>query len=134
MNIFIAMEFMKGGDLSDYIKNHELARAGAKTITTQVLEGLKVIHEEGMCHMDLKPKVIYHLIDAITSLTHGDSRTSLSPPPIQSGSNWQILAHQNVQKIHRSGQDVERKVILLQNCSACCLGNFGVQVINFRTR
>lgn len=57
-NVFIAMEYMKEGDLSEYIQDQEKSRTGAKAITKQILEGLKVIHENGICHRDLKPQVL----------------------------------------------------------------------------
>lgn len=66
-NIFIAMEYMAGGDLSGYIKNLEQARASAKVITKQILEGLKVIHDQGICHRDLKPQVLSHFLSEMTS-------------------------------------------------------------------
>lgn len=50
------MEYIEHGDLSGYIKNPK-AKSDAKEITRQILEGLEVLHEKGICHRDLKPQV-----------------------------------------------------------------------------
>lgn len=50
------MEYIEYGDLGEYIKT-PAAKKDAKMITRQILEGLKVLHEEGICHRDLKPQV-----------------------------------------------------------------------------
>ncbi|KAL0631186.1 hypothetical protein Q9L58_009953 [Maublancomyces gigas] len=55
-SIFLAIEYIKYGDLSDYITDD--TRADAKEITAQVVEGLVVLHAEGICHRDLKPQNI----------------------------------------------------------------------------
>lgn len=56
--IFIAMEYLEGGDLKQYMqKNPAEAKRNAKTITQQLLEGLAVLHEKGIIHRDLKPQV-----------------------------------------------------------------------------
>lgn len=54
------MEYMQHGDLGAYIKHPEQARGSAKLVTKQILEALKVIHEVGICHRDLKPQVLLH--------------------------------------------------------------------------
>lgn len=51
------MEYMKHGDLNSLILKDYLTEIHAKTITIQVLEGLKIMHENGFCHRDLKPQV-----------------------------------------------------------------------------
>lgn len=65
-SIYIAMEYMEGGDLSQYIKDdHESERMTeekARQIIEQVLDGLVVLHKLKICHRDLKPKVWEFLI------------------------------------------------------------------------
>ncbi|KAI5843084.1 kinase-like domain-containing protein, partial [Morchella snyderi] len=57
--IYIAMEFIKDGDLSHYIQNYQSEVKGhAKEITKQLLTGLEVLHSLDICHRDLKPKNI----------------------------------------------------------------------------
>ncbi|KAL0630970.1 hypothetical protein Q9L58_010180 [Maublancomyces gigas] len=51
------MEYIEHGDLSQYIRNYPAkAKAEAKAIILQILEGLEVLHERGICHRDLKPQ------------------------------------------------------------------------------
>lgn len=61
-DIFLTMEYIDGGDLSEYMVDRETAKLNAGEITKQILEGLQVLHGEGICHRDLKPKVRVHLV------------------------------------------------------------------------
>lgn len=68
-SLFIAMEFMEYGDLSQYMRSKtstpgsgETPRSNAREITRQVLEGLAVLHGRNICHRDLKPQVWPHLV------------------------------------------------------------------------
>ena len=54
--IHIAMEYISHGDLRQYLKV-ERSESEAKAITRQLLEGLSVIHQNGLAHRDLKPEV-----------------------------------------------------------------------------
>lgn len=51
------MEYVQYGDLSEYMKDRPTARETAAEVTRQILEGLQILHGEGICHRDLKPKV-----------------------------------------------------------------------------
>lgn len=52
------MEYIAYGDLEQYLDQHgPKAAAEAKQITSQILEGLVVLHGREICHRDLKPKV-----------------------------------------------------------------------------
>lgn len=56
--IYIAMEYIEHGDLSQYIKIPSFCtHNNAKEITRQLLEGLQILHQLEICHRDLKPQV-----------------------------------------------------------------------------
>lgn len=60
---YIAMEYLSGGDLQDYIGTvGALEESVAKGIAEQILQALFVLHEHGYMHCDLKPEVIRTLI------------------------------------------------------------------------
>jgi len=50
------MEYLKEGDLSKHI-GPPLLRGTVKRISKQILEGLKLMHQQGIAHRDLKPEV-----------------------------------------------------------------------------
>ena len=54
--VFLAMEYFKFGDLGNYL-NHKYTEIEVKQITTDLLEGLEIMHTEGFAHRDLKPQV-----------------------------------------------------------------------------
>ncbi|KAL0634825.1 hypothetical protein Q9L58_006258 [Maublancomyces gigas] len=57
--VYIAMEYMAHGDLTQYIIDHPIkARTEARDITWQILNGLVVLHKREICHRDLKPQNI----------------------------------------------------------------------------
>lgn len=52
------MEYVVHGDLSQYMTDYSVkARSEAQVITSQILEGLVVLHQREICHRDLKPQV-----------------------------------------------------------------------------
>lgn len=56
----IAMEYIQHGDLGQYIADHGASAKAHREvgeITSQILEGLVVLHERDICHRDLKPQV-----------------------------------------------------------------------------
>jgi len=55
--IFIVMEYIKGGCLTDYFKKNEFnfSEKRAAEIIYQIAKGLKYLHKYGIIHRDLKP-------------------------------------------------------------------------------
>jgi len=54
--LYIAMEYLPEGDLTKYIGS-PLQQGVVQTISKQIHEGLKVMHQKGIAHRDLKPAV-----------------------------------------------------------------------------
>ena len=57
------MEYFPEGDLTKHIST-PLSQKTVKNISKQILEGLKVMHEEGITHRDVKPEVLSWLLKA----------------------------------------------------------------------
>lgn len=73
--LYITMEYLPLGDLSRYLKD-PIPEAQAASISLQVLEGLRFMHQNNVAHRDLKPNVSHsfvksetkhHLIQALES-------------------------------------------------------------------
>ncbi|PUU72975.1 kinase-like domain-containing protein [Tuber borchii] len=56
--LYIAIECFQEGDLAQHI-DRPLPQEVAQNISKQILEGLKVMHQEGIAHRDLKPANIF---------------------------------------------------------------------------
>lgn len=52
----VTLEYFPHGTLDKYI-SIDLQEVDARIIALQLLEGLKLMHEEGFTHRDLKPQV-----------------------------------------------------------------------------
>ena len=55
-SIFIAMEYFPLGDLESHL-SPRLPENDVQQITSQILEGLSFMHDNGFAHRDLKPTV-----------------------------------------------------------------------------
>lgn len=54
------MEYVQHGDLGSYMKERgAIAETHAIQITGLILQGLVILHENGICHRDLKPQVVF---------------------------------------------------------------------------
>jgi len=54
--LYIAMEYLPKGDLTKNLSS-PLPQETVQTISKQILEGLKVMHQKGIAHRDIKPAV-----------------------------------------------------------------------------
>lgn len=53
---YLVMEFVSGGDLMDFVAAHgSVGEEAGREITTQILEAIEHIHNQGIIHRDLKP-------------------------------------------------------------------------------
>jgi hypothetical protein len=57
--LFISMELVEGGDLSDAIKSGAITPELALTLIQQICDGLQAAHERGLVHRDIKPANIF---------------------------------------------------------------------------
>ncbi len=59
--VYMVMDYEKGITLQDYIYRHKsgLSEQFILTVFRPLLDGLKLIHERGLLHLDLKPGNIY---------------------------------------------------------------------------
>ena len=56
--LHIAMEYLDNGDLTQHTGiGTPLPQETVRNISRQILEGLKVMHQHGITHRDLKPAV-----------------------------------------------------------------------------
>ena len=68
---FITLELCGKGDLYDYVMNREnVEQSQARTIIHQLLEGMRALHEGGVCHRDIKLENI--LVDDSNTLKIAD--------------------------------------------------------------
>jgi len=56
--VYIAMEYFPMGDMSKtFVNNYRWNESDTKVVIEQLLDGLTVMHKEGITHRDLKPEV-----------------------------------------------------------------------------
>jgi serine/threonine protein kinase len=57
--IKIAMEYIPGGDLQVFVSDTRiLSGTEAPKVIRQILKGLRLMHDSGFTHRDLKPEVV----------------------------------------------------------------------------
>ena len=57
--IYIVTEYIDGGELyQNIIKQGKLDQNKAKIYFWQIIQGIKYLHQNGICHRDLKPQNI----------------------------------------------------------------------------
>lgn len=58
-SVYLTMEYIPMGDLEQHVSStsEPLVEPEIKVITSQILEGLRIMHLESFVHRDLKPKV-----------------------------------------------------------------------------
>ena len=54
-NLYLAMEFVKGEDLSEYVSEEAFSSLEAVELTIEICEILKIAHARGVFHRDIKP-------------------------------------------------------------------------------
>lgn len=54
-NVYIAMEYVEGGDLKERLRHQSFAPAEAINITKKIASGLEAAHAKGIVHRDVKP-------------------------------------------------------------------------------
>jgi len=57
--LYIAMEYFEKGDLRGHL-GERIPVPAAKQLSSQLLEGLNVMHKNGIAHRDIKPEVPIH--------------------------------------------------------------------------
>jgi len=66
--LYIAMEYFEKGDLRRHL-GERMSVPMAKLLARQLLEGLNVMHKNGIAHRDMKPEVLIHSSHTSTEMT-----------------------------------------------------------------
>jgi tetratricopeptide (TPR) repeat protein len=75
--LYLAMEWLGGKDLSAILAHRALSLEDCVTLTSQVAEGLAAAHQKGIIHRDIKPENLYLVegkIDRVKILDFGLAR------------------------------------------------------------
>ena len=88
--IYLVTKFMKGGDLSKFIKTKKIYNISFKDLVYQMLCGVAYIHSIDILHRDLKPQNI--LLDGAYNLKIADFGLSRALTCIDSGKTREVVS------------------------------------------
>jgi len=69
---YFVMEFVKGGDLNDWVKSQKPELQATLRIVASISEALRAAHQRGIVHRDVKPANILVGVDGVPKLTDFD--------------------------------------------------------------
>ena len=108
---FIAMEFVDGETLHDYIAKGPLKLTEAVQVATQVAEGLKAAHAKDIVHRDIKSANVMLTEDGIAKvLDFGLAKTNQSTMLTRLGSTLGTVAYMSPEQAR--GQEVDSRTDL----------------------
>ena len=98
--VFIAMEYLKLGDLQSYIAD-KIPEFKVKTIVVRLLEGLRITLANGFTHRDLKLQNVFVDVWSLGYVCHHILTQQFSIPPFKT--LWFLILGQ-VKVAHRDNE------------------------------
>lgn len=87
---YIVFEYLDGVDISEMIENRQISLADAYKLVTQVAEGLRHLHEQGVTHCDIKPTNLLWTEQGVKIIDFNVSM-SIANPAAQGGGSWKYF-------------------------------------------